>query len=209
MGLIICQQSQSVIDSSLDWIKQSILSYGIDSFYLPAGETPTALYQTIENLKLDYLQKVQFYQIDDISTGEQALRFKRYFQKQLPSYQSQMHWIDEGAFQAKAAILGLGLNGHCAFHEPHLPANFRYGEVSLSPQTCQTLGLEPGTRGLSYGLGMFTACLRVLVLVTGSHKANILQRLLDADELLPASQLCEHPDFTIICDAAAAGFSSP
>ena len=182
-----------------------MLSHQINSIYLPAGKTPEPLYEELERRPLASLQKAQFYQIDDILDGPQAGLFKRYFQSQLPSYLDRMHWIEQGRCQAQAAILGLGLNGHCAFHEPHLPADFAYGELSLSPETSKTLKLSAGTKALSYGMASFMACKRVLLMVTGSHKAAILDRFLAADPSLPASQLRQHVDLSILCDQAAAG----
>ncbi|MFW7380740.1 MAG: 6-phosphogluconolactonase [Oligoflexus sp.] len=198
MKTVFFKQPDQWIDASWQWLKETIEVYGIKTFFLPAGASPQGLYAKMEAIKPDFLNDIKFIQVDDILSGGSRGRFRRNFEEQLPSYTKQIHFIDQGERQAEAAILGLGLNGHVAFHEPHLPENFQFGEITLSSETCQNLQVSPGTKGLSYGLGHFLGCRRILVLVNGSHKRPILQRTLAGDPDIPASRFLQHADTTVL-----------
>ena len=69
--------------------------------------------------------------------------FEHFLRSTLPSFVEQIKWVSQRNFkQADAAILGLGLNGHIAFHEPELPETFSWGEVKLSEQTKKSLEMQ-------------------------------------------------------------------
>jgi glucosamine-6-phosphate deaminase len=123
----------------------------------------------------------------------------------LPGFLNHFRWIGDSYEQGDLAILGLGLNGHVAFHEPELPKNFYSGCVRLSEKTCNTLGVEPSTWGITYGASAFLKSKAILMLVSGTAKREVLQRLLKKDPSLPATALCSHPQFTILADSAASG----
>jgi glucosamine-6-phosphate deaminase len=100
------------------------------------------------------------------------------------------------------AVLGLGTNGHVAFHEPGIPADFRFGEVKLHDDTAERLHLESGTVGRTYGIGIFNEAKALLLVVRGESKRRALQGLLEGDPNVPASALRDHPDLTILTDLA-------
>jgi hypothetical protein len=162
-----------------------------------------SLYKVWETKKPDYLRGMDLVQIDDVLTGSQRGMFKRFFDEHLPSYLTQLRGIEMGDRQADLAVLGLGLNGHVAFHEPGVDSGFYSGCVRLSEVTCQNLELEPGTWGISYGAQAFNACKSILMIVCGSSKREILQRLLEGESSVPASALLNHPSFTILADREA------
>ncbi|MEK7357725.1 MAG: 6-phosphogluconolactonase, partial [Bdellovibrionota bacterium] len=109
----------------------------------------------------------------------------------------------EGDAVADVAILGLGLNGHVAFHEPGLGRDFFSGCVKLSDTTVGQLAAEPETWGITYGAGAFARCRSVCIMVGGASKRDVLKRLLAGDDSLPATALMKHPDLTIFADRAA------
>lgn len=107
-------------------------------------------------------------------------------------------------------LLGLGLNGHLAFNEPGTPSDRAAAVVDLASDTraaAEAAGLDPApTRGLTLGLADILAARSVLLVVLGSHKADVLRRTFEAPTSadLPASHLTNHPDVTIVADMAAA-----
>lgn len=203
MITICCKQPEELIDYSLEWLRKTIEVHKIKDIFLAAGASPTPLYQHLERNRPEFFNNTRLVQIDDIISGPKKDCFKNYFLQELPSYRQQFHFIEQGEIKAEAAILGIGLNGHVAFHEPHLPKEFSFGPVELSDESCQYLNIEPGTMGLSHGLGNFLKCKRILLIVTGKHKRAVVQRTLNGDRSLPAAHLLDHANLTVIGDQAA------
>jgi 6-phosphogluconolactonase/glucosamine-6-phosphate isomerase/deaminase len=219
MELVICENvgveaeksaniSSAVADfASLasQWCRTQIQELGARSFFLPAGQTPESLYELWERTRPDFLAAIDLLQIDDVLTGPKAGMFRRFFTEKLPSYQLRFHAIERADQVADAAVLGLGLNGHIAFHEPGLDSRFFSGCVRLNEVTCANLKVDPGTWGISYGAAAFLEARAVLVMVKGRSKREILKRLLNGDRSLPAAGLLDHPRLTILADREAIG----
>jgi 6-phosphogluconolactonase/glucosamine-6-phosphate isomerase/deaminase len=146
--------------------------------YLPAGETPKKLYQIIEEHRPKWFEDIPFLQVDEVMTGSKKNIFRLFFKSSLPTYFHNFVPVEIESQQQRFAILGLGLNGHVAFHEPGLEATFEKGEVTLSLATTHNLKLEEGTKGLTYGLGTFLKCEKILAMVTSSGKREILGKAL-------------------------------
>ena len=108
-------------------------------------------------------------------------------------------------------LLGLGHDGHIGFNEPcdHFPV--RTHEVALTESTRQANARffasedEVPTAAYTMGVGTVMAARRVLMIVTGADKADILRKafLGPVTPWVPASILQFHPDVTLICDRAA------
>ena len=108
-------------------------------------------------------------------------------------------------------LLGLGHDGHIGFNEPcdHFPV--RTHEVALTESTRRANarffagGDEVPTAAYTMGVGTVMAARRVLMIVTGGDKADILHRAFcgPVTPWVPASILQFHPDVTLICDEAA------
>jgi len=181
------------------WVIQKLASCQAKSIYVPAGGTPKGLYELWEQTDGDWAKNIQFLQIDDVISGEKAGLFKTFFKDQLPSYQDHFIYIEENEMnQADLGILGLGLNGHVAFHEPHMNSDFEFGKVELSPTTKQTLDLEDEALGLSYGAGAFLGTKAVLLIVSGNGKEEIFKKFLEKDMKLPVSHLHKHSDLMVM-----------
>lgn len=162
--------------------------------FLPAGETPKALYRKWRQGLPPAFQKFQFYQIDEIMDGEN--RFAKFFTDELP--QVPVSQVIQFDVPGDVAILGLGLNGHVGFHEPAIDPKFYSGCVKLSGDSCERLHLKPGTWGLTFGLGAFARCQKVLLLVRGAAKQSVLEDVLKGDLRYPAAHLLRHRDFKVI-----------
>lgn len=179
------------------WLENRVKRYGAHSLFLPAGETPKPLYARWRKAPPAYLEGMRLLQVDDVTTGSGKGVFARFFQEELPAFEVVAPVKEEGA---DLAILGLGTNGHVAFHEPGIPLHFRFGEVDLAEDTAARLKLEPGTRGITYGVGAFVKAKAILLVVRGEGKREIFERLKKGDPSLPASGLLSHPDLTVLTD---------
>ncbi len=109
------------------------------------------------------------------------------------------------------AVLGLGPNGHLGFNEPPSPEDAPTRVVELTPASLTSNadywgGLEVPRRAVTVGLNLILAAKRVLLLVSGEHKREILRRTLFEPPTpdLPASWL-RSANLTVIADRAAMG----
>lgn len=111
-------------------------------------------------------------------------------------------------------LLGIGANGHIAFNEPGSPVDSRTRLVNLAPSTIaansdgrffQDAASVPRF-ALSAGIGTIREARRILLLATGSGKAEAVARALEGTPATdcPASLLQSHPDCTFIVDREAA-----
>ena len=108
-------------------------------------------------------------------------------------------------------LLGLGHNGHIGFNEP-ADSFARYTNcVNLTERT-----IEANTRffaseadvprqAYTMGIGTIMRAKKIVVVVTGEDKADILQKVVcgPVTPQVPASILQLHPDVTIVADEAA------
>ncbi len=178
-----------------DWLSQGMRKYQAKSLYLPAGETPKPLYANWAETPHPALKKLELYQVDDVIEGPGRNMFARDFCETLPQWKV-MPPIE--FIQADLGILGLGTNGHVAFHEPGIPNSFRFGEVVLHEDTARGLDVPLGTKGCTYGVAAFMDTDALLLIVRGYGKKKILKRMLKGDTSLPATALLKHRDLTIL-----------
>lgn len=109
------------------------------------------------------------------------------------------------------AILGLGMNGHVGMNEPGTFAGSRSHITAIDPITQKTgqkyfKEQRQLSAGLTLGLGTIMESTNIVLLVSGSHKAEIVKKVLkdDISDQLPASLLRKHPRVTIYLDREAA-----
>ena len=200
MKKIIAQEQTAWVTAVSDWLQAAIKEYKATSLYVPAGESPKLIYRDWEQSKPAYLNNLKLIQIDDVLTGKKKNLFKDFFYEELPSYADRIEYFESGKTQAELGILGIGLNGHVAFHEPGLPANFYSGCVQLQEVTRNNLDLENPTWGKTYGAGAFYNCKALLVIVKGIKTREILMQTLAPNSQVPAAGLMKHPDITILSD---------
>lgn len=108
-------------------------------------------------------------------------------------------------------ILGLGLDGHIGFNEP--------GEISdyTHVATLDQSTLEANSRffdsiddvpktAVSMGIKTIYNAKKIVMLVLGENKADIVKRMLDSKPtgMIPATLIMDHIDLTIVLDEAAA-----
>lgn len=108
------------------------------------------------------------------------------------------------------ALLGLGPNGHLGFNEPPSGPDAPTRRVTLTPASLESNRAYWGDLGvpgeaLTAGMPAILGAQRVLLLVTGEHKREVLRRTLREAPTpeVPASFLQRAP-LTVLADAAAA-----
>lgn len=109
-------------------------------------------------------------------------------------------------------LLGIGHDGHIGFNEPedHFPTMTH--EVILTDMTREANKRffesidEVPTAAFTMGIGTVMAAKKIVMVVTGADKADILAASVQGPVTpqVPASVLQFHPDVTVICDEAAA-----
>ncbi len=207
MKIVKCKDAQETAAFANSWCEEQVKLHNSNNLFIPAGNTPIPLYQLWERTRPPYLDKLNFLQVDEVINGPHKGIFRRFFEEHLPGYKNQVRWIDGNPVMADVAILGLGLNGHVAFHEPGIPQHFEIGCVQLNNDTCQNLDTAKDTWGLTYGVGAFSKCKKILVIACGSSKAEIVNELLSDKSKIPASFLKDHPGLTVIFDEDSLGSS--
>ena len=114
------------------------------------------------------------------------------------------------------AIVGLGLNGHVGMNEPGTDKNLRSHVTSIDLQT-QQVGQKyfttpkKLTHGITLGIANLMEARHVILMVSGTKKAPIVNRVLTASisEKLPATLLRNHPSLKIFLDKEAASEYQP
>ncbi|QHT63552.1 glucosamine-6-phosphate deaminase [Paenibacillus lycopersici] len=110
------------------------------------------------------------------------------------------------------SLMGVGMNGHIGLNEPGCPVLNNSSVVELA-ETTRVVGqkyFKAGAKleqGITLGLGQISASKRVVVAITGEHKAAIVREIFGNPQAkLPAQELLgfEHIDFFL--DGAAAKY---
>ncbi len=108
------------------------------------------------------------------------------------------------------AVLGLGPNGHLGFNEPPSDPTSGTREVTLSEASLvSNAGYAPGLpvprAALTAGLDVLLAARRVVLLVSGAGKREIVHRALEGPMTpdVPASFLQRHHEVLVVIDRDA------
>lgn len=110
-------------------------------------------------------------------------------------------------------LLGIGNNGHIGFNEPPSSLSSPTRVVTLSEETRRqnagafggNLGRVP-TKAITMGLRTILRARQLLLVATGSHKANAIANAVEGPirATVPASAIQLHPDPWIVLDREAA-----
>jgi glucosamine-6-phosphate deaminase len=109
-------------------------------------------------------------------------------------------------------LLGIGRAGHIGFNEPLSALQSRTRAKALTPLTiAENSGefADPGRmprRAITMGVGTILEAKRLLVLVTGDSKAEILAQAVEGPitSMVSATAIQLHPHVQVICDEEAA-----
>jgi glucosamine-6-phosphate deaminase len=116
-----------------------------------------------------------------------------------------------GAGGIDVCVLGIGRNGHVGFNEPGAPFDSRTRVVTLSESTRLVnagdfeANLAP-IRAITVGMATIFESREVLLLASGTNKANAVAAALEGDvsESMPASMLRRHQNAILFLDEDAA-----
>lgn len=108
-------------------------------------------------------------------------------------------------------LLGLGRDGHIGFNEPLSALQSRTRVKALAPETIEqnsSLFKDPKKmprRAITMGVGTIMEGKRIIMLVTGFKKAEILKKAVEGPitSMVTASAMQLHPHCTVICDEPA------
>ncbi len=111
-------------------------------------------------------------------------------------------------------FLGIGHDGHIGFNEPGDVFVSKTHVVELAPMTIKAnrrfFASEDDVprRAVTLGIGTIMAARKIVLVVTGAEKREVLKKALfgDVTPAIPASVLQYHHDVTVICDEAASPF---
>lgn len=199
MKTTLCQNEFESADFANQWLQDKVAEYRAHRVFLPSGSTPVVLYKKWETEKPEFLKHLEFTQLDEVTTGPMAGCFRKFFAAHLPSYSHQFADLDRQRDLPDLVVLGIGPNGHVAFHEPHVRDDFFKGTVELAPSTCERMGAKPGTEGLSFGVECFRQAKAILLLIRGGDKKQIAEEFLHNPKArFPAALLRSHRDITVL-----------
>jgi glucosamine-6-phosphate deaminase len=122
----------------------------------------------------------------------------------------------EAAGGIDLAIMGLGPNGHLGFNEPPSGADAPTRMIDLAEESVESNAVYWGGRdqvprqAMTAGLNVILAARHIVLVVTGAHKRDILDRAINGAVTpdVPASWLQRAPNVTILADRDAMPVSS-
>jgi glucosamine-6-phosphate deaminase len=212
MQVVVTPDYRTLSREAADIVADAVRSKPTLRIGLPAGNTPTGMYEQLVAAQIDFA-RVRTFNIDEYVglAVDDARSFRAYMRRiffdhiNLPP--ENIYFPDENYEQTIRAaggidllVLGIGLNGHIAFNEPGSQLTSRTRIVDLAPETA-----GPVRRGITMGIATILEARRILLLASGSSKREVLRRALEGpvQESLPASALQTHPALTVIMDNAA------
>ena len=109
------------------------------------------------------------------------------------------------------SVLGIGMNGHLGFNEDGVNFDLDAHITRLSETTKQVMPKYFGEKfrpqyGITQGIRQIMAAQRVILIASGAHKAEILEKAVRGPVRtgVPASVLQGHANCYVVADAAAA-----
>ena len=195
---------------------------------VPSGNTPKGMYRELIRMyrqknRLDF-SKVRFFLLDEY-TGLRPGHpdsFRAYLWRVFLNYinvRPANVYLPEENYEKTIRrsrgidllISGIGVNGHIAFNEPGSTLDSRTRIVELADSTIELMKISFSPRDLprqaiTMGLGTILEARGILLLASGSRKAQILGRALTGQITtdVPASVLRLHSNLTVIADEEAA-----
>ncbi len=201
---------------------------------LATGRTMEELYQKVADMSLDFTFCKTFNLDEYIGlepTNENSYRYymnKMLFEKininikntnlpdgmaeDIPVACKEYEELIEDNGGIDLQLLGIGRSGHIGFNEPLSALRSRTREKALTPTTVEQnspLFENPEDmpkRAITMGVGTILEAKRIIMLVTGKEKAEILAKAVEGPitSMISATALQLHPACTVIVDEDAA-----
>lgn len=205
-------------------------------FCLASGSTPQKSYQKAASdadfrLKLNKLNIVsldEWVGIDKSSEGSCYQMLNKDLFSQISLDSSQIEFFDGTSLDLKQeclridrfveqnpltfSLMGVGMNGHIGLNEPGGPV-LNYSSVVELSETTKTVAQKyfheqtELTQGITLGLEQIASSKRVIVVITGERKAEIVKEIFsNPTAQLPAQKLLGYDHIDFYLDAAAAKY---
>jgi len=237
MKKIICDDYEAVCSFAADIFTFQINNKPDSVLGLATGSTPIGLYEELikryKSGEIDF-SKAQSFNLDEYYPIDPAhpQSYDYFMRKHLFDYIniSKFHIPNGAASDANAEciryesevtaaggidlmLLGIGVNGHIGFNEPAISYSMETYPVDLTESSIKANSrfFKPDehqpTKALTMGIGHIFRSKKIVLLITGTAKADIARKLFDGKihTDVPACLLLLHPDVTIILDKAANG----
>jgi len=230
---IVLPNHEAMSQRAAEWIADAIRQRPDALLCAASGSTPNRAYELLADkfaasplncarLRLIKLDEWGGLPMDDPATCESHLR--RVLVEPLSLDDRYVSFASDGEPEAECqriaawlrqhgpidvCALGLGLNGHLGFNEPHafLRPHAHVAKLSDTSMTHAMLSQSSRrpTHGLTLGIADLLQSREVLLLVSGENKRAALARLLQGEiaSQFPASFLQLHPAVTLLCDETA------
>ncbi|MBQ7063334.1 MAG: 6-phosphogluconolactonase [Firmicutes bacterium] len=210
-----------------DRINAAIADHGLARIVLSTGASQLTMLDALIQKKVDW-SHVEMYHLDEyVGLPETHIAsFRKYLKERFISKVplGAAHLVDGtaegiGALTASLrsapidiGLIGIGENGHIAFNDP--PADFDTREayiiVNLN-DTCKHQQVREGwfasveevpAQAVSMTVHQILQCRTIISVVPYAVKADAVQKTLyqDANNLVPATVMKSHPDFTLFVD---------
>jgi galactosamine-6-phosphate isomerase len=224
MKFVKFESVEALDDAASEWIIKEF-NTGNKTLFCPAtGSSPTNTYKKLVEKKsrinisqLSFIKLDEWYGLEMTDPGSCQEYLQQHllgplnipagkivsFDSKAPSPELECQRIDdwlEANGPIDICILGIGLNGHIAFNEPDNELEPGAHPGKLSATSLSHPMLSSTKRGLQMGLTLGMANIlqskKILLIVNGNHKREILGRLMGGkiSTGLPASFLWLHPE---------------
>lgn len=177
------------------------VTFNLDEYIGISEEHPERYYNfMMKNLFSKVDMKAENINIPDSKTSDPEKECVRYEEKY------------KNAGCADIAMLGIGQNGHIGFNEPGTPFTSVTHVTDITESTVKANARffenedQVPKKAMTMGISTILSAKKILLLITGKSKHEILMRLLkqsSADEGIPASVLLEHENTVIYADREA------
>lgn len=132
--------------------------------------------------------------------------------KNIKKYCFEYEWEIKQKGGIDLQLLGLGRDGHIGFNEPGSSLGSRTRLKTLTQETVEDNSRffkekkDVPVYVLTMGIGTIMEARKILMLVSGTNKAEVLQKVVEGPvtSMVPASALQMHPNVVLIADEAAA-----
>jgi 6-phosphogluconolactonase len=227
MNIEVLADSESVAKRAADIIaeeaREAVAARGRFVFAVSGGHTPWVMLRALATADLPW-QSVHLVQVDErVAPPGHPDRNLTHLRESLldhaPLLDGQIHAmpVESGDLQIAAAQyaltlrqiagsppvldlvhLGLGPDGHTASLVPGDPVlNINGADVAIT-------GTYQGRRRMTLTYPIINRARKVLWVVTGAEKVDMLRRALNGDQTIPAGQVCRNQAL-LLADEAAAG----
>ena len=236
MDIVICKNAETAEKLAAAIIADALAAKPNLTLGLATGATMENLYHKLADMKLDfslcktfnldeyvglpaedrnsYRYYMNYHFFDRINIDKRNTHLENGVAEDLEAECARYEEMMEEAGGVDLQLLGIGLSGHIGFNEPFSDWSSRTRAVNLTPVTMaqngpyfdEAKGEKMPSRALTMGVGTVLDAKKLLMLVTGARKADIISKALEGPmtSMVSGSAIQLHPDCVVILDEEAA-----